>query len=151
MTTALTLPDKDPTASLGFPPALPLELAARSAADPDVTIQSICEGHGISRDRWNSLRVNPVFQQACEEARDALALEGGSFKAKIKTLAEALLPRLYHLATNENYDDVPASVQADMIKTAIRVSGQDASIDQKGAAQGKAIAQNPLMIQINLR
>ena len=144
----LTLPDKDPTDSLGFPPALPLELAARSF---DTTIQSICEDHGISRDRWASLRVNPVFQQACEEAKEALALEGGSFKAKAKTLAEALLPRLYYLATQQNFDDVPATVQADMIKTAIRVAGLDASIDQKGAAQGKAIAQNPLMIQINLR
>lgn len=148
MSNSLALPDKDPTASLGFPPSLPLELAARSA---DATIQSICEGYGIGRDRWNSLRANPVFQQACEEAKDALALEGGSFKAKARTLAEALLPRLYHLATHKSFDDVPAAVQSEMIKTAIRVAGLDASIDQKGAAQGKAIAQNPLMIQINLR
>lgn len=151
MANSLALPDKDPTDSLGFPPSLPLELAARSAADPDVTVQSICEGHGISRYRWDALRVNPVFQQACEEAKDALAMEGGSFKAKARTLAEALLPRLYHLATHKSFDDVPAAVQSEMIKTAIRVAGLDASIDQKGAAQGKAIAQNPLVIQINLR
>lgn len=148
MTTSLTLPDKDPTDSLGFPPALPLELAARSA---DTTVQSICESHGIDRDRWNALRANPVFQQACEEAKEALSEAGGSFKAKARTLAEALLPRLYYLATHKDFDDVPANVQSEMIKTAIRVAGLDASIDQKGAAQGKAIAQNPLMIQINLR
>lgn len=138
------IPDKDPT-ELGFPPSLPLELAAKTG-----TTKSICESYGISRDRWEELRANAVFVRACEEAAKLVATEGGAFKLKARTMAEALLPRMFKLA-NASDIDIPPSVQADLIKATIRIAGLDASIEQKGAAAGKALAQNPLMIQINLR
>ena len=136
---------KDPT-KVGFPPTLPLEIAARIAP-----IKDICEGYNIDRETWEALRLNPVFQQACEEAQKVVSEPGGVFKVKARTMAEALLPRMYQLATRDDFDLVPASVQATLIQTAIKVSGLDASIEQKGNAQGKAIAANPLQIQINLR
>lgn len=142
---AVSLLGRDPT-ELGFPPTLPLELAAKT-----MPVKELCEVYGISREKWAELRLNPVFQQAVDEAAKTIAEQGGAFRAKTKAMAEALLPRLYELATSQDFEAVPASVQADMVKTAIRVAGLDASIEQKGAAQGKAIAQNPLMIQINLR
>lgn len=145
MSNLLTLPDRDPT-ELGFPPSLPLELAASTGS-----VKEICESYGIDKDRWTALRANPVFQRACSEALAVIQSEGGSFKAKARSMAEALLPRMFKLATHDDMETVPAGVQADLIKAAIRVAGLDASIDQKGAAAGKAIAQNPLNIQINLR
>jgi len=143
--TELALLERDPT-ELGFPPSLPLELAAKTG-----TVREICHSYGIDEDRYNELRQNPVFRRACEDALKAFAQDGGSFRAKARTLAEALLPHMFKLATSTDYRSVPANVQADMIKAAIRVAGLDASIDQKGAAAGKAAAMTPLNIQINLR
>lgn len=121
-------PREDPT-NVGFPPTLPLELAAKVAS-----VKTICETYGITRQRYDELRANPVFQRACEEAARVVGEEGGSFKGKIRTMAEALLPRMWALGTSSDFDSVPASVQADMIKTAIRVAGLDASIEQKAKA-----------------
>lgn len=137
--------DKDPH-EVGFPPTLPLEIAARTQP-----IKDICAGYGISREEYEALKANPTFQKACEEALATVNEPGGVFKLKAKVMAEGLLPRLYQLANSEDYESVPASVQAQLIQTAIKVAGLDASIEQKGAAQGKAMAQNPLQIQINLR
>ncbi len=145
MTNLPSLLAKDPT-EVGFPPTLPLELAARVAP-----VKDICEGYGIDKDEWAALRLNPVFQQACEEAAKIVSEPNGTFKLKSHTMAEALLPRMMELATHKDFEAVPASVQADMCKSLVRFAGLDQSIDQKGAAAGKAIAQNPLMIQINLR
>lgn len=140
---ALALPPHDPT-DLGFPPTLPLELAAKT-----MPIAEICESYGISHAKWQELRLNVAFQQAVADAKGAIEQQGGSFKAKIKTVAEALLPRMMELAQSKDLVSVPASVQADLIKTAIRVAGLDASIDQKSQAAAGAIAQ--ASITINLR
>jgi hypothetical protein len=145
MDTDLALIDKDPT-ELGFPPSLPMELAARTGS-----IRDICESYHLSKEEWDDLRQRPTFIQACEEALKLINEPGGSFKIKARTMAEALLPRMMKLATHTDFDVVPANVQADLIKAAVRIAGLDQSIDQKGAAAGKAAVQNPLMIQINLR
>lgn len=132
--------------NLGFPPTLPLELAAKTHP-----IKVICEGYGISHARYLELCENQVFLQAVADAKKYVEQEGGSFKAKIKTMAEALLPRMLELAQAKDLSQVPASVQADLIKSTIRIAGLDASIDQKGAAAGKAVAQQVATITINFR
>ena len=67
-------------------------------------------------------------------------------------MAEALLPRMYELATYKDLDVVSPNVQADLIKASIRIAGLDASIEQKAAATAKEASRTPpLMIQINLR
>ena len=132
---------------LGFPATFPLELAAKVAP-----IKAICENYGISHARYKELCQNEVFLQAVADAKKSIEQEGGSFKAKTRTMAEALLPRMFELASTKDLHSVPAAVQADLIKAAIRVAGLDASIEQKGAAAGKAVAQQtPAIIQINLR
>ena len=142
-----TLPaviDNDPT-DLGFPPALPLELAAKTGS-----VRDICESYGVDRARYAELRQNPVFIQACQEALAIVSTEGGSFKAKARTMAEAFLTRMWNLATYPDLDTVPANVQADLMKFVVRVAGLDASIEQKASAAGKATATNALQINIHL-
>ena len=143
MASALALIEKDPS-ELGFPPTLPLELAAKTG-----TIREICTSYGLDQAAWDTLRRNEVFQGACAEAQKIVAQEGGSFKAKARTMAEAFLTRVWQLG-NAPLEDVPASVQADLAKFMVRVAGLDASIEQKASAQGKAVATNALQININL-
>ena len=135
--------ENDPT-NLGFPPALPLELAARTGS-----VREICESYGIDRARYDELRQNSVFVQACQEALVVVSTEGGSFKAKARTMAEAFLTRMWQLS-NADLDAVPANVQADLMKFVVCVAGLDASIEQKASASGKAVATNALQINIHL-
>lgn len=142
----LTVPEGNPT-QIGFPPTLPLELAARNGS-----IKAICANYGISKDRYQELCHNDVFLQACADAKRYIEQEGGSFKAKIKTMAEALLPRMFELATTRDLAIVPAATQASLIQSTIRMAGLDASIDQKGVATAKTEAARPAaVIQINFR
>ena len=67
------LAEHDP-AEIGFPPTLPLEIAAKAGS-----IKDICATYGISRDQWDILKVHPVFIQAVEEAQKLIAAEGGAF------------------------------------------------------------------------
>ena len=113
------------------------------------TIRDLCESYGITRPEWEALRTNELFQMACAEALKIVQAEGGSFKAKARTMAEMFLSRLWTLA-NGDLKDVPANVQADIMKFVVRVAGLDASVEQKAAAAGKATASNALQININL-
>lgn len=144
MTTLPALLDKDPT-QLGFPPTLPLELAAKTG-----TVQEICASYGIDREHWEELRYNPIFQRACEEALRIVNEDGGAFKVKIKTMAEMGLKKAWELIEHQDLDRVPAAVRADLIKFAVRASGLDASIEQKANAAGKSMIA-PLQIIMNLR
>ena len=134
---------KDPT-ELGFPPTLPLELAAKTGS-----IREICESYGIDQVRWNELRANTMFQAACAEAQSMVAQEGGSFRAKARTMAEQFLTRMWELS-NADIKDVPANVQADLMKFVVRVAGLDASIEQKASAATKGAISNALQINIHL-
>lgn len=141
-----TLIEHDPT-ELGWPAALPLELAAKTAP-----IKDLCESYGIDRARWQELRANVVFQKACEEAIKTVSQDNGAFKGKLATMAEALLPRMWHLANSTDMEAVPATVQSSLIQFAVRAAGLDASIEQKAQAQKAAPGgSNAFMININLR
>lgn len=138
--------DHDPT-ELGWPAALPLELAAKTAP-----VKTLCESYGIDRARWAELRQNTVFQKACEEAVKTVNSDNGAFKGKLATMAEALLPRMYHLATSSDLEAVPASVQSSLIQFAVRASGLDASVEQKAkASSGVGGGNNAFAINIHLR
>lgn len=140
---ALIDPAADPS-ELGWPPGLPLELALKTAS-----VKDICEAHGVSRQTYERLRLDPNFQQAVQANLEMLAQEGMSFRLKARAQAEALLPTSWQLI-HAPLDDVPANVKADLIKYTIRVAGLDASLDQKAQAQANAVAQNALQINIHL-
>jgi hypothetical protein len=139
------LVDKDPS-DLGFPPMLPVELALGNG-----TPKQLLEEYGLAQDDWERLKHNRVFLQACKEARDMAASEGGSFRMKAKTMAEVLLKDIHTMASEENPNVVPSNVRADLLKFVVRIAGLDASIDQKGAAAGKAGSSTvQAVININL-
>lgn len=138
--------EHDPT-ELGWPASLPLELAAKTAP-----IRKLCEAYGIDKARWDELRQNAVFQKACEEAIKTVGSDNGAFKGKLATMAEALLPRMWHLANSSDLEAVPANVQSSLIQFAVRAAGLDASVEQKAKAQnGQSGGNNAFMININLR
>jgi hypothetical protein len=136
--------DKNPT-ELGFPPMLPVELALGNG-----TPKQLLEEYGLNQDDWERLKLNRVFLQACKEARDMAASEGGSFRMKAKTMAEVLLKDIHEMAAETDPNRVPSNVRADLLKFVVRIAGLDASIDQKGAAAGKGVSAVQAIININL-
>ena len=133
---------KDPS-ELGFDPQFPLELALKMG-----TLEELRESFDITDEQWAALHDNPVFIRACNEAVAMVAAEGGTFRAKAKLMAEQLLKRAWALATHEDLGVVPATVQADLIKSVIKMAGLDASIDQKAKVEAARV--NALQININL-
>lgn len=138
MTNALTAFTDDP-AEIGYPPTLPIEVALNVAP-----ISEICEAHGISRERWNALRQDPVFVTELSKTVEVLKKEGMSFKMKARLQAEELLKTSWQLI--HGGDDIPATVKADLIKFTIKAAGLDASKEQAANAG----QQNALQININL-
>jgi hypothetical protein len=140
------LPDPipDDPSEIGWPVALPLELAMGEG-----TPKEICQSYGISRSEWQVLIENEQFQRAVEEAMTDLEKDGAMFKAKLKVMAQGLLPRMWYLA-HAPLDAVPAAVQKDLITFAVRAAGLDASVEQKAKAIGAGGQTNALQINIDL-
>ena len=132
---------QDP-ATLGWPPALPVELALRETSPHE-----LCESYGIDQIEWDRLRVDPLFIAAVTQAVDELRHDGVSFKSKARLQSEMLLAKSFEMI-NAPYEQVPAAVKADLIKHTVRVAGLDASRDQGGGAGAGVIA--ALKIDINL-
>lgn len=128
----------DPS-QIGWPTSLVMDLAM--GVD---TPKEICRTYGISREDWDSLRVNPGFVGDLRRAMDQIKAEGGSFKARSQLQAGELLKRSWQLIHDPA---VPAAVQADLIKSTIKWSGLDASKDQGQAKGGPSLG---FAIQINL-
>lgn len=128
----------DPS-QIGWPTSLVMDLAMGVDTPKD-----ICHTYGISRDEWEALRVNPAFVGDLRRAMDQMKAEGGSFKARSQMQAGELLKRSWQLIHDPQ---VPAAVQADLIKSTIKWSGLDASKDQ---GQAKGGMSNAFQIQINL-
>lgn len=114
-------------ADLGFPPTLPVEIALRVAP-----IRQICEAYNISKDEFEALLCDPVFQKAVRDANEMVQKEGMSFKMKARLQAEELLGTSWKLIHSNN-DEVPPNVKADLIKFTIRAAGLDGSKDQAAA------------------
>jgi hypothetical protein len=139
--TTTTLNPMDPS-ELGWPPALPMELALKTAP-----VKEICVAYRLTREDYDRLRQDPLFVGAVTKYRDALAKDGGlSFKLKAQLQAEALLRKSWDMIHDPDPDIVPANVRADLIKFTIRAAGLDGSKDQ---ANGAGVG-NALQININL-
>lgn len=132
---------QDP-AKLGWPPMLPIELALRETSP-----RELCESYGIDQYEWDRLRTDPLFIAALKQAVDELRHDGMSFRVKARLQSDVLLQKSFEMI-NAPYDQVPASVKADLIKHTVRVAGLDASRDQGGGAGAGIIA--ALKIDINL-
>jgi hypothetical protein len=136
--------DKHPS-ELIFPATLPLELAMQTG-----TPEEICASYGISTDEWAKLSATEAFQAALAEAHKTVKEEGGAFKLQARAMSPSLLKVLYDLAHADNTDNpIHPGVKLDAAKSVIRFAGLDASIEQKGAAAGKAVG-NALQINIHL-
>ncbi len=122
---------------LGWPPALPLELALGQSS-----VKEICDAHGISRDRWDQLRNMPSFRQACEDAVELLKKDGMSFRIKARMMGEALLPTLYKMIHDRDTAD---NVKADLAKFVIKAAGLS---EEKAETNG--VVGTALQININM-
>ena len=126
-------------AQLGWPPALPLEIALR-----EHTPTQVCQAYGLDRDDWDRLRYDPLFVAELKRCVTELQKDGMRFRIKARLQSEELLKKSWEMI-HDSYDKVPAAVKADLIKHTIKAAGLDASKEQ---AQGAGL--NPLNIQINL-
>jgi len=142
MANTVALVPTDP-AELGWPPTFPLELAMR-----EHSVQEVCEAYGIDKQEWHRIRQDPGFIVELSAAVDTLKKEGMSFRLKARIQATSLLQTSWNLI-HAPLEDVPANVKADLIKFTVRAAGLDASVEQKGNAQAKAIG-NALQINIHL-
>jgi hypothetical protein len=141
MSTALaprTYASPSDPAELGWPATFPIELALRVAPTKEV-----CEAHGITREEWDRLRVDPGFQSCLAGYVKTLREDGMSFRMKARLQAEELLKTSWTLIHAVN---TPENVKADLIKHTIKFAGLDASQDQKNSASN----QNNFQIVLNL-
>ena len=121
---------------VGWPATLPLEVALKSHDLGDVL-----EAYGITPERWQTLKVDPLFVADVQFYHDELKKDGMSFKLKARLQSEELLKTAWKMI----HDAVtPAAVRADMLKFVVRVAGLDASKD------GPASMGNVMGLQINI-
>ena len=125
----------DNPALLGFPPTLPIELALG-----DMPRNEILTSYGITPQRWEVLRSNPIFVRALQASIEAMQREGMSFRVKARLQSEALLETSWKMIHNQS---TPSSVRADLIKHTMKVAG----LEPKEAPNTVV----PLQINIDLR
>ena len=123
-------------ATLGYPATLPLELAMRTAS-----VRDLCTEYGLSKEDWEELRLNPLFQADLRAAVEMLRKDGMSFKIRARLQSEELLKTSWKMI-----HDVlaPFAVRADMIKFTVRVAGLDTN------PKDGAVGLGNFNIQINL-
>jgi hypothetical protein len=126
-------------ASLSWPPTLPIEIVLKTAP-----IREICEGYGLTREDYETLKKDPAFQACVAELAGELKKDKGlSFKFKARLQSEELLKTSWKLIHSGN-DEVPPNVKADLIKFTWRVAG----LEPDKAQAGKVVV--PLQINLNL-
>lgn len=112
--TALTL--IDPSEKLTpYPPTLPLEIALRTAP-----IKDLCIEYGLTKEEWDDLRLDPVFQADLKRAVDLVKEEGMSVRLKAQLQSEELLKTNWQMIHDPT---IPPSVRADLSKFTFRVAG----------------------------
>lgn len=130
--------DKRDPSELLYPATLPIEVALRETPLPELKVE-----YGLTDEEWSALPSNPSFIADVRAASEMLKKEGASFRVKARLQADELLKRSWRLI-HSSTDEVPPSVQADLIKATMRWAGYDV---KEAAAAG---AGNGLNIQINL-
>jgi hypothetical protein len=130
----------NPSTIGAYPPTLPIEVALQETPLKDLQAE-----YHFTDEEWMALPTNPSFIADLRAAREMLAKEGMTFKAKARLQADELLKRSWVLM-HSSTDIVPPSVQADLIKATMRWAGYD-----NKETVGPGGNANAFNIQINLR
>jgi hypothetical protein len=130
---------RDPSTIGLYPATLPIEVALH-----ETPLQELKAEYGFTDEEWSALPHNPQFISDLKAAKDMLKKEGMSFRAKARLQADELLKRSWILI-HSSTEQVPPSVQADLIKATMRWAGYD---NKEAVAGGQT---NGFNIQINLR
>lgn len=102
---------------------LAVELALKMDEPDDIFAR-----YGYSVDQAAALLELPAFQVLMSRIAAEIAQNGLSFKAKIRAIAEDLLPVAHHLATDPH---TSAAVRADIIKWAGKMAGHEPKEDKE--------------------
>ena len=130
--------DKDP-AAIGYPALLPVELVLR-----DHKPKEICQAFGISAERWERIRQDPVFLKDLAARDIELKSEGLSFKMKARLQCDNYLKKLWDITEDKT---VAAKDRAQIMQFIIRAAGLDGSKDQ---AANVGVVGNALSITLHL-
>jgi hypothetical protein len=134
---------KNPARIEPWPHSLPIDIALRVKPAPDVF-----RSYGLDKADYERLCADDSFRAAIQHYVDALAAGGGqmSFKLKSQLMADQLLDEAFRLTHPKPGDDIPPSVQADMIKSVVKWGGLDGSLEKAGGGNSG----NQLQIVLNL-
>lgn len=134
---------KNPARIEPWPHSLPIDIALRTKTAPEVF-----KSYGLGREDYERLCADDAFRAAVLKYAEMLATGGGqvSFKLKSQLMADQLLDEAFRLTHPRAGDDIPPSVQADMIKSVVKWGGLDGSLEKGGAGNSG----NQLQIVLNL-
>lgn len=124
MNALVTLTDLDKLATIGWPPALPIELAL-GVMEPI----ELKDHYSIPDAEWDALPKNPAFVQAVQSAMDALRQQGMGFKMRAQLLAEGNLQSAQQMIGDKS---LPASVRKDLVIAMARWAGYDSKAGEGG-------------------
>jgi hypothetical protein len=120
-----------------YPPTLPLEIALRPAP-----IKELCEEYDITREEWDRLRNDPVFQNDLKRSLELVKQEGMSVRLKARLQSEELLKTNWSMIHDPT---IPPSVRADLSKFTFSVAGLSEAPKEASGPAAPTFA-----IQINL-
>ena len=103
--------------------------------------EDIFQRYGMTMDEGLALLSQPSFALILSRIGKEIAENGLSFKAKIKAIAEDLLPTAHSLASDPL---TAATVRADIIKWAAKLAGHE----PKESKEGTGIGQGGLTLSI---
>lgn len=135
---------KNPARIEPWPHTLPIDIALRTKTAPEVF-----KAYGLDKNDYDRLCADDGFRQAVLRYSEQLAQGGGqaSFKLKAQLMADQLLDEAFRLTHPKPGDDIPPSVQADLIKSVTKWAGFDGSQDKQPGAGNSG---NQLQIVLNL-
>jgi hypothetical protein len=110
-------------ARLGYPVALPVEIAMRTSGT-----RAVCEAYGICEEEWEIIRHDPTFLADLQRAAEMLKESGAGFRMKAKLQAEELLKTSWRMIHSPA---TPPSVAADLIKSTARWAQYDVPPSQQ--------------------
>ena len=83
-------------------------------------IKELCAEYNLTREEWEELRLDPVFQADVKRAVDMVKQEGMSVRLKAQLQSEELLKTNWQMIHDPT---IPPSVRADLSKFTFRVAG----------------------------
>ena len=107
---------------LGFPPALPIELAMGECG-----VKEICAEYGLTKDAFAAIIHLPRFIAIYERTLEMLQEPGGMVQVKAMLLSEDSVKHLYDIISDK---EAPAAARIEAIKVANAMAG----VGQKNSA-----------------